>query len=231
MSISDDEMKGENEYELVQQPGQTAPKERVRKILLALVVLLAIWGAFDVSKTAVKVSRDIFMPRTCRVCGYTPEEAYERGCRWQSIVYRWMPPDCYDGELVDEFDVLAKNFGYFLDAEGKEPVSYDEFRKLQGKVVQYTSWDQHITHCIFSWLSLYRAHTMGVAPLWAETEVVQNEHHIRHCLTAIRDPIPPAMRKRITTVIAPAAVGDNYTKPIWNHTCVSESNPKESTGV
>jgi hypothetical protein len=60
---------------------------------------------------------------------------------------------CHDGELLDEW-LGIRDFGWFLDPEGKQPISQKRVwaADIPGGIftpLYTTGWDFHIEHCTF----------------------------------------------------------------------------------
>ncbi|CZT10170.1 uncharacterized protein RAG0_14709 [Rhynchosporium agropyri] len=60
-------------------------------------------------------------------CGNTPEQASSRGCKFEMQNLAWMPEECYDAELAEEWNQMPWQF--WLDADLQRPVAKSEVVK------------------------------------------------------------------------------------------------------
>eukprot|EP00249_Psilotum_nudum_P027933 c36202_g1_i1 orf=1-456(+) len=60
-------------------------------------------------------------------CGTTPEEARSRGCIFEVTLSLWVPEECYDRELEEEY-LQSKDLVYYRDINLTEAVPLDEVR-------------------------------------------------------------------------------------------------------
>jgi hypothetical protein len=112
-------------------------------------------------------------------CGDTPEEAKRNGCEFDVILYRWMPLQCFDGELMDEY--LEKGqFPFAKDPSLLDLVPLDIVRQGQEPVL-YTTLEFHKQHCLYDWMKLSRAYDAG-RPQDSETGTIE---HTKHCTYAL----------------------------------------------
>lgn len=108
-------------------------------------------------------------------CGNSREEALAVGCQFDVMSFSWLPPDCYDGELVAEFEALGP-WEWFDGPEGR--VVADEKAVREGRLDRlYVTWEFHLLHCTFQWKKMHRALLAG-RPI---DSYIGNFSHTRHC--------------------------------------------------
>lgn len=61
-------------------------------------------------------------------CGNSPEEACSNKCLFDVISFSWLPPDCFDGDLVNDFFATSE-WQWYKDAETSTPPSTALFYK------------------------------------------------------------------------------------------------------
>ncbi|KAI0440080.1 hypothetical protein F4803DRAFT_578086 [Xylaria telfairii] len=111
-------------------------------------------------------------------CGSTPEEAIERGCKFDVISFCWQAPQCYDEELSQGFDELAV-WEWFLDAEKTQPLARQEV--MTGTFDNlHVNWEYHLQHCTAMWLKMHRA-IVGPHGKAAIDSYIGSIHHTEHC--------------------------------------------------
>ncbi|KAI2484903.1 hypothetical protein Ptr902_03843 [Pyrenophora tritici-repentis] len=111
----------------------------------AILALVIIGGSVIRQQPDVEVSASTSrnLPIPIAHCGATPAAARARGCIFESNNLAWVPPQCYDHELGDEWD--AKNWSYAY-GDNKELVSKEQV--FQGEFdYLWVTWGQHIAHC------------------------------------------------------------------------------------
>lgn len=80
----------------------------------------------------------------------------------------WLPPECFDEELNDEFNHAGPGrngeWPYFADVEGKQRISLEEVSLLadtENGFYAIHAW--HLAHCNYVWRKLLRSYTNGIA--------------------------------------------------------------------
>jgi hypothetical protein len=112
-------------------------------------------------------------------CGSTPAEARAAGCSFDMMAFSWLPPRCYDSELVEEFREF-KNWGYWLDRNRTKPVSLEV--ALTGEIPElYTEFEYHLRHCTFLWRKMHRALLSDRGGKLAIDSVTAGYAHTEHC--------------------------------------------------
>lgn len=84
-------------------------------------------------------------------CGDSPEEARANGCKFEVHNFAWVPPECFDDELVAEWDEDPS--WTFSRTRTSNPVSNppDLYTREEGNSGDLESailpWRQHVAHC------------------------------------------------------------------------------------
>ncbi|KAK5994537.1 hypothetical protein PT974_05015 [Cladobotryum mycophilum] len=133
--------------------------------LLIALLLLLLWHPWYPSDLALPPAQ----------CGNSPTEAMEAGCRFDLMSFTWSRPQCFDGELVDEFLAL-QNWTWWLDAYGNQEVPLETVA-LGVYSPLFVTWEYHLFHCTYMWRKMHRAVLNG-APL---DSYVLNLDHTLHC--------------------------------------------------
>ena len=108
-------------------------------------------------------------------CGGLSVEERAIMCKFDIMSFSWLPPACFDQELIDEFNSV-KDWGYWEHKMGAGgTVSMEEANK--GLRDLYVSWDHHKHHCMFMIKKLHRAVVSG-RPI---DSYVGNYGHTKHC--------------------------------------------------
>lgn len=101
------------------------------------------------------------IPVPLRTCGTTPAEARARGCRFELHNFAWVPPECYDDQLGDEWDAQPWQFAKSNVTPPVEDMIPQEVA-LQGELSDaWVPWYQHMTHCALIWKKYHRAVALG----------------------------------------------------------------------
>jgi hypothetical protein len=117
---------------------ESVPKTKSRRLNRAftifsksILVLLALWGVFNVGRYAVHRIWPA-KPVSCSCGGTTVAEAKARGCIFTPLAIAWLPPQCLDMELADEFDSIGPEGGwpYFADLNGTIPLSREQVGEI-----------------------------------------------------------------------------------------------------
>ncbi|GJC88617.1 hypothetical protein ColLi_11455 [Colletotrichum liriopes] len=81
-------------------------------------------------------------------CGNSPDEARKLGCRFEVHNFAWVPPQCYDDELADDWDSHAD---WVWSRSGNDSTDTDEHFMAEcraGNVHNaWLPWYQHMAHC------------------------------------------------------------------------------------
>lgn len=120
---------------------------------------------------------DILTPAIIQDCGYSPQDARDRGCVFDVMMQLWTPAACFDEILSNRF-LEVGNWTWYADPGAEHVFTLEEMRKGEHDAV-YVAQDYHITHCIYAWEKLVRAMRTR-SPLI--TELISYDHviHCRH---------------------------------------------------
>ncbi|KXH48795.1 hypothetical protein CSIM01_13681 [Colletotrichum simmondsii] len=126
-------------------------------------------------------------------CGVSPDEARARGCHFQLWSYSWVPHNCFDADLHDDFIKLhdKEDWKYYrnnnsevtaaaTESSSFEVVSLNQVLLGEGDGL-YSTWGQHYWHCAFYLRRFFRA-TGGI------TNRDRDAHHSVHCQAWLADP-------------------------------------------
>ncbi|PSS28069.1 hypothetical protein M430DRAFT_113475, partial [Amorphotheca resinae ATCC 22711] len=183
LQSSDDDSTFENEKGIVEQ-AQTAKARRLNRFFVlfskSVLIIFALWGVFNIGRYSVRAIWPK-KPVSCSCGGTTVVEAKARGCIFTPLAIAWLPPQCLDMELADEFDQIGPEGGwpYYADLNGTIPLTREEvgaIADIPGGVF-YTTQEWHIMHCMYTWRKHYRSKFTGVT-------IEQRSNglkHIHHC--------------------------------------------------
>lgn len=138
--------------------------------ICGLCVIFVLWvtGSSDFELAPRLKARPMRNP-----CGNSPEEAKAKGCEWDVLSFCWLPEQCLDRELTQEFR-KAGPWTFYGDENKTSVVSEEEFG-MDTKTVWLTN-ELHLTHCAFSWLKFHKALSSG-RMLHAQLPLA----HTHHC--------------------------------------------------
>jgi hypothetical protein len=108
-------------------------------------------------------------------CGSSHIEARERNCRFDPMSFSWLPPACFDEELVHEFEQYQE-WHWYKNKRGTVEVSKEEVYMGDAPYV-FVAMDYHRAHCTFMWKKLHRALAKG----HLVDTYVGNYTHTKHC--------------------------------------------------
>jgi hypothetical protein len=108
-------------------------------------------------------------------CGFSVQEARERGCQFDMMSFSWPPNECYDQELIQNFESL-REWHWFQDAQGTEEVTRAEVLLGEADAL-FVSFEYHRAHCVFMWEKLHRALGKG----GFVDSYIGNYNHTSHC--------------------------------------------------
>ncbi|KAB5572420.1 hypothetical protein GE09DRAFT_1216984 [Coniochaeta sp. 2T2.1] len=145
-------------------------------VLLTTVVAVLCSAALSITVylTLTTLKTDL-VPGGVTHCGNSSTTAIARGCKFDIISFSWLPPACYDADLVAEFEQY-RNWTWYEDVQGKRPVPKSEVVRGERESV-HVYWDYHLVHCTFMWKKMHRALARGG---WVDSLIADYEH-TRHC--------------------------------------------------
>jgi len=129
-------------------------------------------------------------------CGHTAEEARKLGCIFDTISFSWLVPECYDQQLVEEFDKLPVKFPFYYDPEGTTEAPWEEV--VKGERAMFVPWSHHLWHCGFLWRKMHRA-LMGGVPV---DSYIGNYTHTVHCTQIMVEENREHKMSEVNTIMA-----------------------------
>ncbi|TVY17591.1 hypothetical protein LARI1_G005526 [Lachnellula arida] len=118
----------------------------------AVLIAFAFLGIYSVARSTLRNSH-AHKPVSCSCGGTTVAEALSRGCVFTPLALGWLPPQCLDMELSDEFDKLGPLPGgewpYWGDLNGTTRITREEMGLLANVGgLFYTTQEWHVMHCM-----------------------------------------------------------------------------------
>ncbi|TVY37678.1 hypothetical protein LOCC1_G008020 [Lachnellula occidentalis] len=150
---SDGSQSSDNELGITPVP---KPKSKVHSYLIllgkAVLIAFAFLGIYSVARSAL-LKPNTHKPVSCSCGGTTVAEAISRGCVFTPLALGWLPPQCLDMELSDEFDKLGPLAGgewpYWSDLNGTTRITREEMGLLADVGgLFYTTQEWHVMHCM-----------------------------------------------------------------------------------
>ncbi|KAM7186419.1 hypothetical protein V8F33_011812 [Rhypophila sp. PSN 637] len=109
-------------------------------------------------------------------CGHSPTEARAKGCTFDLMLSTWIPSSCADTAMMETY-LSQGNYHYFLDKNRTEPMSEEEARRGEYKVI-WTEGEFHLAHCVYLMDMQIRSYKTG-----RPVEVgIFNHGHTMHCV-------------------------------------------------
>ncbi|KAL8243963.1 hypothetical protein R6Q59_010221 [Mikania micrantha] len=121
-------------------------------------------------------------------CGTTPAEARSRDCIFEVTLSLWVPKECYDRDLEEEY-LRSEDLSYYRDMNLTDVVPLDEVRTGE-QYGWFVSYQHHIRHCEFGLRKFHRAVISG----GKIDGYLLSYNHTMHCLKMFTDP-PEKMSK------------------------------------
>lgn len=111
-------------------------------------------------------------------CGTSASEARSRNCTFDQLTWAWLPPSCTLYASTRFMSAEPKPWVYWQDLDRTQQVGAAEWEEvLNGERAILAERREHLTHCIFMYISLAQLLHAG-GPYWEK--LVQLEHH-EHC--------------------------------------------------
>jgi hypothetical protein len=108
-------------------------------------------------------------------CGNSTAEARALGCRFDPMSFNWLPPACYDEELITEF-LAVDNWVWYKDNSSATPMPFSEVQSGEYPLMWVTR-KFHLYHCTYQWRKFHRAILEG-KPV---DDYVGKYDHTAHC--------------------------------------------------
>lgn len=114
-------------------------------------------------------------------CGNSPEEAKARHCNYSIVLHSWLPKSCLTHEdEQDAVDMYHNRKWPYETAAGKNLTMEELALGDYGHFT--TTFDWHVTHCMYVWKRLHRIVLNRTQELDSYTA---NYHHTSHCVKMI----------------------------------------------
>lgn len=115
-------------------------------------------------------------------CGQTVAEAESRGCKFDSMMGGWLPADCYDEALSEEW-LEGEEGRWYSDINLTKPLLHSEVRKGDYGSA-FTRPDFHYKHCSYMMLRFL----VGVKNRQMLDIDAISVGHAKHCTGVLADP-------------------------------------------
>ena len=125
----------------------------VKTVLFGLVVVIAISLSIWSTVTAV---RSRAMTSTSLNCGKSILEAKARNCKFDRVLYAWVPEPCFDRELQEHYLAKAETETWFLNWDKTEVVNATAIEAGEVERI-YTNAKFTANQCTYWWESLTRS--------------------------------------------------------------------------
>jgi hypothetical protein len=116
-------------------------------------------------------------------CGNDTASALNAGCVYSFVPGAFVPPQCHDAELEDEF-LHHRDWHWFYDALGQREIPIEEIKATGGPPIMYVPLDYHRVHCAYTWKKLHRAAKYQ----WPIDAHLWHYEHTRHCADGLAAP-------------------------------------------
>lgn len=119
-------------------------------------------------------------------CGRTVEEAIATGCKFDPMSFSWLPPACFDGDLIEHF-LSVKDWRWYSEASNSSSVGFDIVQRGEHPWLWVTR-EFHLYHCTYQWRKMHRAILQG-RPMDAYIGNYTHTGHCEHVLVKEGDPL------------------------------------------
>ena len=119
------------------------------------------------------------------LCGKSSAEALTLGCSFDQLTWSWLPPECphyANDEFVND---TTGPWIYYPDPYSMKPITEEQWAQvLDGELMVFGQRREHVTHCIFNFLSIAQIVRDGSTKY---TEKLVEYEHIHHCAMMLLD--------------------------------------------
>lgn len=162
-------------------------KQGYNRTFIKLIVLCFIFAAIVAAWIMLKLSlpRDVADNYDTQLsCGSSRDEALRLGCHFDVMSFSWLPPQCYDRDLVEEF-LARKSWVYYLQPNSTHIEDHVDFEEVVAGSHQklFVSWEFHKAHCAYMWRKMHRA-LLSKTPI---DDYINSYVHTRHCTEVLLD--------------------------------------------
>jgi hypothetical protein len=118
------------------------------------------------------------------LCGNSSAEAIALGCSFDQLTWAWLPPGCLNFANDDFLKAEEKPWTYYEDPHAKVVVEKEAWNQvLDGELMIFGERREHVTHCVYVFLSLGQLIRDGTP---YPPKLVEYAH-IHHCATLFLD--------------------------------------------
>ncbi|KAJ5160119.1 uncharacterized protein N7482_007123 [Penicillium canariense] len=156
-SVAEEHMKDEQDL-------SPAPRKRTMAVSIAIICGIAILAFIGLLTNAkFRNNVDQVLP-----CGNSSAQAWARGCSFDQLMWSWYPKHC-PHYANDEY-LNVQHWKFYSDPYAKEVVDGTDWTKvLDNEILVYGERGEHLTHCIYMFLSL--------AQILHDGEAIQKDVH------------------------------------------------------
>lgn len=145
----------------------------VLSIILASALVLVVLVSLVASR---KAHQNTLAHKGTRHCGNSSAEAVSLGCTWDQLSWSWLPPGC--PHYANEEFMRAEDWKYYTDPLGKqEAIGALWTHALDNHVELYGERREHLTHCVYMFLSLGQIIRDGTP----YHQRISSYEHVHHC--------------------------------------------------
>lgn len=114
-------------------------------------------------------------------CGNSAQEALSHGCRYSIVLHSWLPQDCLTNEDIEDETLMYEDRVWPYETSSGKNLTMDQLRA--GDYSHFTTtFDWHVTHCMFVWKRLHR---VLMDPAQKIDTYTANFDHTKHCVKMI----------------------------------------------
>lgn len=163
--------------------------------ILVFLVTCALWGGIFIATSNLNqkpqlpntgfdlgLGHTIFAKRKYTGCGFSVEDAKERGCKFDILANHFVPSPCYDQYSNDQYQAEGDTWIGYVDRNWSE--AYTSIQAMGESDVYWTNQRDHIVHCAMLWKRQWRAFTEN----WRYFDaIISDEEHTMHCAQYLMD--------------------------------------------
>lgn len=114
-------------------------------------------------------------------CGNSPEDAKERRCQYSIVLHSWLPKGCLTEADEQDAKDMYKDRNWPYETAAGQNLTMEELGA--GDYGHFTTtFDWHVTHCMYVWKRLHR---IMLDPSQELDSYTANYHHTSHCVKMI----------------------------------------------
>ena len=146
------------------------------------IILIAVFalGTVALRRKSFPLPQDTCRSRYNEVassCGNSTAEAQALGCSFDLLSAAWLPEECQDRDLTEEFRAQGP-WQYFEDSDGQVELWEGDLWKRSGSSETYWATRKwHTVHCSFEWRKMHRAIERGARM----EDALRDYRHTIHC--------------------------------------------------